>query len=93
MWEEMPEELFTIIKKLMEKSSENPLPLSRLEEQRLELFVADYKSDTHIRAWVTVAMDIYARAVVERKTDMFIDGFLHLTELLFVEERSSNSVF
>jgi len=85
----MEEKLFAVFKRMMEK--EDASSLSRAEEQRMELLMAGYKGDKHIRAWLTVAMDAYAKAVVEGKIDIFVDGFLHLTEMLFGEERRWNS--
>ena len=79
----MPEELFTLIKRLMEKQNPDLPPMSRSEEQRMELLMVGYRSDKHIRAWLTVAMDAYAKAVVEKKIDMFVAGFLHLEKMLF----------
>jgi len=80
---EIPEELFSILKKVMGSSNLDSPPLSRLGEQRMELLMIGYREDKHFRAWLTLAMDVYARAVVERKIDIFVDGFLHLQKMLF----------
>ena len=87
MSKEIPKEIFESVMRLFNKPNPGILPMTRLEEQKLEMLCACYKNDKMLRTWIFIAFDVFSQAALLRKSDILVDGFMHLREMILGERR------
>lgn len=78
----MPEELFNRLLQILEIRSPGTPPITRLEEQKLEMLCACYKTDKVFRAFLITTIDLFTLSSIQGKLDLFIDGLLYLKNMI-----------
>lgn len=68
------------------KSNAHAITLSKEEEERLELLIAMCKIDPVFKAYLVFCTDNYAKATIEGKRQILIDGVLKLAQIVFQKE-------
>lgn len=78
----VPEELFVKVIEFLKNPPTGCVPLTRLEEQKLELLATYYRTDKIFRTWLVFSTDIFVVSALQGKEEILVDGLIKLKNII-----------